>query len=225
LLSNQLNQSYRCPKTIIKASGQVLTEPEAAFLSGGPSRVKISIAPHPSDKAEGEFVARAIDQLLDLCGDYPDPHAFLDYLALGAVADDYSAKSEADSLMTLHASKGLEFDAVFIPGCEQGLIPYALFTNQQPNIAEEQRLLYVGMTRAKKHLFLSHADRRFLLGKEYICRAARFWTELNRSCWNKREKKPDRRKRRLRQNNSHCSEAAIGLFWERTEVIPVIVRT
>jgi len=109
----------------------------------------------------------AIRRLLDLCADYPDPQAFLDYLALGAVADDYSAKSEAVSLMTLHASKGLEFDAVFIPGCEQGLLPYGLFANQQSDIAEEQRLLYVGMTRAKRRLFLSHADRRFLLGKEY----------------------------------------------------------
>ena len=110
---------------------------------------------------------RAIRRLLDLCADYSDPQAFLDYLALGAVADDYSAKSEAVSLMTLHASKGLEFDAVFIPGCEQGLIPYALFDNQKSDIAEEKRLLYVGMTRAKKRLFLSHADSRFLMGKAY----------------------------------------------------------
>jgi len=69
--------------------------------------------------------------------------------------------------MTLHASKGLEFDAVFIPGCEQGRLPYALFAKQQSDVAEEQRLLCVGMTRAKKRLFLSHADSRFLLGKEY----------------------------------------------------------
>jgi len=64
LLSNQLNKSYLCPETIIKASGQVLKKPEATFLSGVPSQVKISIARHASDKAEGEFVARTIEQLL-----------------------------------------------------------------------------------------------------------------------------------------------------------------
>lgn len=109
----------------------------------------------------------AIRRLLELCSEYPQPQRLLDYLALGTVADDYSSRSEAVALMTLHASKGLEFDAVFIPGCEQGLLPYALFETQRADVAEEQRLLYVGMTRAKKRLFLSHAETRFLLGKEY----------------------------------------------------------
>ena len=109
----------------------------------------------------------ALRRLFDLCDAFPAPQAFLDYLALGTLADDYSAATEAVSLMTLHASKGLEFDAVFIPGCEQGLLPYALFEAQTSDVDEEQRLLYVGMTRAKKRLFLSHAERRFLLGREY----------------------------------------------------------
>jgi DNA helicase-2/ATP-dependent DNA helicase PcrA len=314
----RLNRSYRCPDTIIKASGHVLEEPGteqgAALLSGVPSQVKINIARHGSDKAEAEFVARTIEQLLggmsffsidsavtrgdgqndiggladiavlcrlgrqmdvlekalrdhhipyrvvgevpffrrepvksvlqlckathnrdnpflsrqvfeqfavteqhlqqwallptsremvtavvtrdaeasdlpehpairrllDLCADFIEPRAFLDYLALGAIADDYSAKSEAVSLMTLHASKGLEFDAVFIPGCEQGLLPYALFDNQKSDIDEEQRLLYVGMTRTKKRLFLSHADRRFLLGKEYNLPRSPFLDRIER---------------------------------------------
>ncbi|WP_321532520.1 UvrD-helicase domain-containing protein [uncultured Desulfuromonas sp.] len=122
----------------------------------------------------------ALRRLLDLCDAFPAPHTFLDYLALGAVADDYSAKSEAVSLMTLHASKGLEFDAVFIPGCEQGLLPYGLFESQTSDVDEEQRLLYVGMTRAKKKLFLSHADRRFLLGKEYQLARSPFLDRIER---------------------------------------------
>lgn len=124
-----------------------------------------AVLEHNPESGLGEHPT--ICRLLDVADEYSDPHAFLDYLALGAVADDYSSASEAVSLMTLHASKGLEFDAVFIPGCEQGLLPYALFDSQTANVEEEQRLLYVGMTRAKKRLFLSHADRRFLLGREY----------------------------------------------------------
>ena len=68
--------------------------------------------------------------------------------------------------MTLHAAKGLEFRCVFIVGCEDGLLPYSLFERRSDR-EEERRLLYVGMTRAKKYLFLSHAGKRFLLGREY----------------------------------------------------------
>nr|WP_320116815.1 UvrD-helicase domain-containing protein [uncultured Desulfuromonas sp.] len=121
-----------------------------------------------ADHNDAELIDHpALRRLLNLCDAFPAPQAFLDYLALGSVADDYNERSEAVSLMTLHASKGLEFDAVFIPGCEQGLMPYGLFETQTSDVDEEQRLLYVGMTRAKKRLFMSHADRRFLLGKEY----------------------------------------------------------
>jgi len=124
--------------------------------------------------------------------------------------------------MTLHASKGLEFDAVFIPGCEQGLLPYALFANQQSDIAEEQRLLYVGMTRAKKRLFLSHADSRFLLGKEYNLPRSPFLDRIEQELLEQREQKPGRRRRRLQRNNSRCSEmliAAARSFLGAREVI------
>jgi superfamily I DNA/RNA helicase len=70
--------------------------------------------------------------------------------------------------MTLHAAKGLEFKTVFIIGCEDGLLPYSLFENQKADTNEEKRLLYVGMTRAEKHLFLSNARRRFIKGREYV---------------------------------------------------------
>ena len=66
--------------------------------------------------------------------------------------------------MTLHAAKGLEFSYVLIIGCEDGLLPYTIFTKHGSDIEEERRLLYVGMTRAKKMLFLTHAKRRNLFG-------------------------------------------------------------
>jgi superfamily I DNA/RNA helicase len=75
-------------------------------------------------------------------------------------------KEEAGHKATLHAAKGLEFKCVFIVGCEDGLLPYSLF-GRESNRDEEQRLLYVGMTRAKKLLTLSHSRNRFLMGREY----------------------------------------------------------
>jgi DNA helicase-2/ATP-dependent DNA helicase PcrA len=86
-------------------------------------------------------------------------------LTLGRGADGYRAGIENVALMTLHAAKGLEFACVFIPGCEDGLLPCSLGARRRVDIEEERRLLYVGMTRAKQSLFLTHAERRFMYGE------------------------------------------------------------
>ncbi len=110
----------------------------------------------------------AIKKLLELSNDFGDDiNAFLEYTILGNSPDAYRHDIENVALMTMHASKGLEFKCVFIVGCEDGLIPYSLFDTLETNRDEERRLLYVGMTRAKKHLYLSYAAKRFLFGKEY----------------------------------------------------------
>jgi superfamily I DNA/RNA helicase len=114
-------------------------------------------------------------KLLDLVGDYgKDLDRFLRFTALGTAVDTYRPGLEQVTLMTLHGAKGLEYKAVFIVGCEEGLLPYSLFKSQISDPEEERRLLYVGMTRAKKFLFLSHAERRFLLGREYQLRRSLF---------------------------------------------------
>ncbi len=109
-----------------------------------------------------------LEQLYDIaknCGDRLDD--FLKFFILGREIDLYQAKSEQVSLMTLHAAKGLEFKCVFIVGLEDGLFPYALFEKQRTDLAEERRLLYVGMTRAEKYLYLCHAKNRYLMGRSY----------------------------------------------------------
>lgn len=112
-------------------------------------------------------------KLFDIADDFDDNlEEFLKFAALGTGVDTYKANLENVTLMTLHAAKGLEFQCVFIVGCEDGLLPYSLYENQPSDINEERRLLYVGMTRAKNFLFLSHAEKRFLYGSEY---------QLNRS--------------------------------------------
>ncbi len=107
----------------------------------------------------------AIERLLSLANEYgPDLSSFLSFLQLGSGADTYNTSTEQVALMTIHAAKGLEFSYVFIIGCEDGLLPYTIFTKYGCDIEEERRLLYVGMTRAKKMLFLTHARKRNLYG-------------------------------------------------------------
>lgn len=89
------------------------------------------------------------------------------FLASAALASDADSKdTEADrvTLMTLHASKGLEFPVVFLVGLEQGLFPSYRSLEDPAALEEERRLCYVGITRAKERLFLSHASERRLWG-------------------------------------------------------------
>ena len=107
----------------------------------------------------------AIERLLSLSTEYgSDVASFLSLLQLGSPSDTYNPSTEQVALMTIHAAKGLEFSHVFIIGCEDGILPYTLFSKDTSDIEEERRLLYVGMTRAKRALFLSHAKKRNLFG-------------------------------------------------------------
>jgi DNA helicase-2/ATP-dependent DNA helicase PcrA len=130
-----------------------LSEPEA----GGPAPGGAAPggAGSPVDAlAAGEVLA----PLAHRCGD--DLDRFLTEIALGAEADALDPRADAVTLLTLHAAKGLEFSVVFVAGCERGLLPLWLPGNGSPDLAEERRLLFVGMTRARTHLFLTCAQRR-----------------------------------------------------------------
>jgi superfamily I DNA/RNA helicase len=102
--------------------------------------------------------------------------------------------------MTLHASKGLEFECVFIPGCEKGLLPYNLYKTEVDE-EEEKRLLYVGMTRAKKLLYLTHARSRMLRGRKFNLPQSPFIStiqqELIQQIKNKPHKKPEEKDNQL----------------------------
>ena len=107
-----------------------------------------------------------MEQLLDLAEPFGrDVGGFVKALSLGSGLDLFRPDIQSVALMTLHAAKGLEFSCVFIPGCEDGLLPYRLSGREEGDPEEDRRLLYVGMTRAKRHLFLTHAGRRTLFGR------------------------------------------------------------
>lgn len=102
---------------------------------------------------------------------------FLEQVALLSDLDRYSQEAERLALMTLHASKGLEFECVFIVGLEENLLPHSRAIAEDV-IEEERRLLYVGMTRARQRLYLSFAHQRSLYGSVTLNGPSRFLSEL-----------------------------------------------
>ncbi|MGE0086723.1 MAG: UvrD-helicase domain-containing protein [Desulfococcaceae bacterium] len=94
-----------------------------------------------------------------------DIKSFLEITAFETDQDTCDFHAEKVNLMSLHASKGLEFPVVFICGCENGMLPYKGWDSKPVDLDEERRLLYVGMTRAKEELFLSWAKKRTVYGK------------------------------------------------------------
>ncbi len=111
-----------------------------------------------------------------------DFDAFLSELTLGVDVDLHDPRAERISLLTLHAAKGLEFRVVFIVGCEDGLLPHRFsFDDDETDIAEERRLFFVGLTRAKERLILTHARRRHWQGEQRDRHASPFLRDIQES--------------------------------------------
>lgn len=104
--------------------------------------------------------------------------AFLAEVVLDTGEQQADEQSDAVSMMTLHAAKGLEFPVVFMVGMEENLFPHQMSVSERNGLEEERRLCYVGMTRAKKKLFLSAAEYRNLYGKGRYCTRSRFISEI-----------------------------------------------
>ena len=102
----------------------------------------------------------------------------LEETALVADQDSYEGEADAVTLITLHAAKGLEFPVVFIAGLEEGLFPHNRALDDEKELEEERRLAYVGITRAKRRLFLSHAWRRATWGGGGMSVPSRFLLEI-----------------------------------------------
>ena len=106
--------------------------------------------------------------------------SFLEHVAL-ATSIDQDWEGKKVNLMTIHGSKGLEFDAVFLPGWEEGLFPHqkSIEEKGQNGLEEERRLAYVGITRAKKLATISFSMNRFYQGDWIDSMASRFIEELS----------------------------------------------
>jgi DNA helicase-2/ATP-dependent DNA helicase PcrA len=119
--------------------------------------------------------AREFDEQLEE-GPYLEP--YLEQASLINDVDDWNTVAERVTLMTLHAAKGLEFPAVFIVGCEQGLLPHKRSRESPEQLEEERRLLFVGITRAQRSLHLTHVGYRAQRGGLHPAIPSEFLMEL-----------------------------------------------
>ena len=124
-------------------------------------------------------IQEAFARLLDYAGRFNgNTTDFFAATALHTDTDTYAPTIERVSLMTLHASKGLEFPVVFIAGCEQTLIPYRKPDSEDNDIREERRLFYVAMTRAMERLYLTHAKKRRIHGRRFDRNLSQFVEDI-----------------------------------------------
>jgi DNA helicase-2/ATP-dependent DNA helicase PcrA len=143
-----------------------LAELEAEASSGGVARIE----------AEGR-----IENLGELCSvaeNFEDLEGFLEVTALVSATDDLDEHDGRISLMTLHAAKGLEFEAVFLTGLEEGIFPHDRSLGDPDDLEEERRLCYVGITRARERLYLTSTWYRTLFGQGRESIPSRFLKEI-----------------------------------------------
>lgn len=114
----------------------------------------------------------------ELSVENPTLEGFLEELSLKSSLDETDAFQDRVNLMTIHNSKGLEFEVVFLVGLEEDLFPHANSRDSETALEEERRLCYVGMTRAKEYLYLCDVRQRFLWGTTRMQRPSRFLMEI-----------------------------------------------
>src|SRR6056297_3406688 len=143
----------------------------------------------PADRAEAreENLAELVRAAESYAQPFEDEQAglsltasFLSQAALEAGEHQGERWQDCVQLMTLHSAKGLEFPLVFMAGMEEGLFPHQKSVEEPDRLAEERRLAYVGMTRAMRQLYLTHAESRMIHGQTNFSRPSRFLAEIPR---------------------------------------------
>lgn len=123
----------------------------------------------------------AVNEFVDHKESQPENSGLADFLREISLLTDQDKEAEADNsvtLMTIHAAKGLEFDAVFLVGAEERLLPSEKSTNSSAEIEEERRLMYVAITRARQFCMISYADQRTLNGQLNKTAPSRFLSDI-----------------------------------------------
>jgi superfamily I DNA/RNA helicase len=131
-----------------------------------------------ADTVESHGRIENLAELVGFAREFAVLEEFLEHVALVADTDDLSEVEDQVVLMTLHAAKGLEFPYVFLIGVEEGIFPHSRALTSPDEMEEERRLAYVGITRAMKRLFLSHAWSRMLFGSTQYNPPSRFFDEI-----------------------------------------------
>ncbi len=119
-----------------------------------------------------------VDTLVGIAAEYRTLAEFLEAASLVADSDELEGDGTKVSLMTMHIAKGLEFPAVFLVGMEDGIFPHLRSLGDPVELEEERRLCYVGITRAERYLYLSHAWSRMIYGRSSSSIPSRFLNEI-----------------------------------------------
>jgi superfamily I DNA/RNA helicase len=154
-------------------------------LANQPLRSQIELLfqklPGCKEALTGKQIKSCYEQLLAMATPFgSDTADYLKTLYLSRDQDLFDLNAEKVSIMTMHASKGLEFEVVFVAGCEDGLLPYRKPGQVSADEEEERRLFYVAMTRAKSLLFLSYAQKRMRFGKTDATKLSPFVNAINK---------------------------------------------
>ncbi len=144
--------------------------------------------------AAAAFAADSDDQSLE---------AFLGHAALEAGEHEAAQGQDAVQLMSVHAAKGLEFHVVFITGLEEGLFPHENSLNEADGLEEERRLMYVAITRARRRLYITHAQMRMLHGQMRYGLVSRFLEEIPEALVQSLGKRPSRPEPRMAEPVAH----------------------
>lgn len=123
-------------------------------------------------------------EFINAISEYSNIFEFMEHTSLIMDNDSKSDQTEQVNIMTIHASKGLEFDTVFIPGMEEGIFPHQKSITEEgaKGLEEERRIAYVGITRAKKNLFLLYSDSRRIFHEFVQSIPSRFLNEIPKEC-------------------------------------------
>ena len=201
----------------------------------GPARVLEEIAARTGyvEELENENTVEAagrlenIQELIGNARDYEDVDEFLEAVSLVADVDELEEGDTGVVLMTLHTAKGLEFPIVFLIGLEDGVFPHLRSLGDPDEMEEERRLCYVGITRAREHLYISHAWCRTIFGTSSYNPPSRFLDEIPEELM-KAEGGEQLRRNRGRSRGSRDSrdprDAPRGPGWRRDEVVETALR-
>lgn len=184
----------------LAALREALEAAEAAARAEGPLRERVEAIVAAAGivsrlQAEGTEEARGraenVAELLGVVEEYDAVHeepemrtleAFLEWAALRTDLDQIDEGDDAVTLMTLHTAKGLEFPVVFVVGLEDGIFPHVNSMYDPQRLEEERRLMYVGVTRARERLYITHAHTRALYGSSHQNPPSRFIEEIPDEC-------------------------------------------
>ncbi|HYV83477.1 MAG TPA: UvrD-helicase domain-containing protein [Pyrinomonadaceae bacterium] len=175
---NIINKLAQLAETPDESSKEPVSDVvRAAIIETG---YELSLRGERTDEAEGRL--ENLQELVNAAVDYDDQgieglREFIDHSALVSDQDEYKRDAPV-TLMTVHAAKGLEFPLVFVVGLEEGLFPHSRAATDRAELEEERRLAYVAMTRAERHLYVTHAMKRRVYGEELASEPSTFLNEM-----------------------------------------------